>query len=130
MSATTPCVLAVVREVSQFAVLESELAKLGVRTCHARTPQDAVPKEHFPANVIVCDVDTIDWGEALALFRERQPGSPVVFLTRLADEQLWIQMLDAGVYDLLEKPYRAEDLRWVVTSALKRTRPLTCSAVA
>jgi FixJ family two-component response regulator len=29
-------------------------------------------------------------------------------------------MLDAGAFDLLEKPYRAQDLCWVITSALKR----------
>lgn len=100
MSATTPCVLAVIGEASQFAALQAELAELGVRTSHAQTPQDTDLKENRPAEVIVCDADTTDWYQALVLFHERQPGSRVIFLTRLADEQLWIQMLDAGAYDI------------------------------
>jgi two-component system C4-dicarboxylate transport response regulator DctD len=126
----TPYVVAVVRESSDFALLSAELAELGVGTRHAKTPSEASMPQEAPASVILCDVDGVDWVEALRLFRQNQPAAPVVFLTRLADEQLWIQMLDAGAYDLLEKPYRPQDLRWIVSSALKRAHPLSNTAVA
>ena len=49
----------------------------------------------------------------------KSPGA-VVLMTRWADERLWLETPDAGACDLLAKPYRPEDLRWVVSTALKR----------
>lgn len=116
-----PNVLAITSRESDFAQLAADLAGIGVDACHAGTLEDAVErKNEYPISVVVCDADSVDWEEALTVLQSHRGPSAVVFLTRLADERLWLRMLDAGAFDLLEKPYRTEDLRWVVTSALKR----------
>ncbi|MCX6617339.1 MAG: hypothetical protein NTZ98_14730 [Acidobacteria bacterium] len=116
-----PSVLAITSLESEFARLAADLAGVGIGACYAGSLQDAVErKNEYPITVVVCDADTVDWEEALAVFQQQEEPSAIVFLTRLADERLWLRMLDAGAFDLLEKPYRAQDLCWVITSALKR----------
>jgi len=116
-----PSVLAITSLESEFARLAADLAGVGIGACYAGSLQDAVErKNEYPITVVVCDADTVDWEEALAVFQRQEEPSAIVFLTRLADERLWLRMLDAGAFDLLEKPYRAQDLCWVITSALKR----------
>ena len=68
------------------------------------------------AAAVICDADQVDWREALAVLRPH--CAHVIFLTRNADERLWLDILQAGAFDLLAKPCRGEDLRWVVQSAL------------
>jgi len=128
MSAT-PNVLAVVPEPSEFALIAAGLATSGVRTCHAADLLEAILHQYgCPADVILCDADRIDWGQAIELFRQFRHPSRVIFLTRLADERLWLEMLDAGADDLLEKPCRPEDLRWVVDAASHRPYARAVSA--
>ena len=116
-----PSVLAITSPESEFARLAADLAGVGIGACYAGSLQDAVErKKEYQITVVVCDADTVDWEEALAVFQQQEEPSAVVFLTRLADERLWLRMLDAGAFDLLEKPYRAQDLCWVIASALKR----------
>ena len=79
---------------------------------------DAVLRQaDSPASGILCDADGLDWKEAVNLFRRMKAPGAVVLLTRLADERLWVETLDAGAFDLLEKPYRPEALCWVVSTA-------------
>lgn len=75
--------------------------------------RDTVP------TVLSCDADTLDWKETVRRLRRSDCPKPLVFLTRLPDERLWVEMLDAGVFDLLQKPCRARNLCWVVETALK-----------
>lgn len=118
---TTPCVLAVVSEPADFATLSAELQAAGVPVCRAEDLLDAILHQaDSPASVILCDTENLDWAEALELFQRLKTPNAVVFLTRMADEHLWVQMLEAGAFDLLEKPCRPQDLRWVVSNALKR----------
>lgn len=117
-----PAVLAVTSRASDFTSLAADLSAIGVGTCHAKGLPEAVRRANeFPISVIVCDADSVDWEEALRVLQEVPEPGAIVFLTRLADERLWLRMLQAGAFDLLEKPYRPQDLRWVVSSALKRT---------
>ncbi len=46
--------------------------------------------------------------------KKASPGTEIIFLSRLADESLWSQVLSTGAYDLLPKPpERGEFLRAV-----------------
>ncbi len=75
----------------------------------------AVVRAHAAA--VVCDADHVDWREALA--RLAHTNVPVVFLTSQADERLWVEMLEAGAFDLLPKPCRAADLKRVLELAVR-----------
>ena len=64
------------------------------------------------------------------LFRRMKTPGAVVLLIRLADERLWVETLDAGAFDLLEKPCRPEALCWVVSTALKHRSAQAASSAA
>ena len=126
-----PCVLAVVDEPSDFASLSAHLEPLGIAVYRADGLLDAILRHaDAQASVILCDADSLDWKEAVNLFQRLKTPGAVVLLTRLADERLWVETLDAGAFDLLEKPYRPENLRWVVSTALKRRRGKVASSAA
>jgi FixJ family two-component response regulator len=36
---------------------------------------------------------------------------------RLADERLWIGVLEQGAYDLIQNPFRADELRCILENA-------------
>ena len=128
---SAPCLLAVLSEPSDFASISAELSDLDVRTCYAKDLSDLLPEdERTPPSVVLCDADRLNWSETLRSFQQKMPETAVVFLTRTADERLWLRMLEAGAFDLLEKPYRSQDLRWVVSTALKRRAERRSSASA
>ncbi len=116
-------VLAVLLEPSLFASVTADLTELGVNTLSVGElshlslyQQDCVP------TILLCDADVTDWQAVLRFFHQHGVAGLVVFLTRLADERLWLEMLDAGAFDVLPKPYRPQDLRWVIETALKRAK--------
>lgn len=114
-----PYVLAVIPEPALFASVAADLAEIGIRTLRICDPKDPrVSEQRFAPNVVLCDADETDWREVLHSFGQN-PERPIVFLARQADEHMWIEVLDAGGFDLLEKPYRSKDLRWVIETALK-----------
>lgn len=73
----------------------------------------AVARAHAAA--VVCDADHVNWREALV--RLSHLNVPVIFVSSQADERLWVQMLEAGAFDLLQKPCRAADLKRAVALA-------------
>ncbi len=111
-------VLVVAPEFSDFAVLAADLTLSGVSPQRASTLDECLERQQqSPAEAVICDADSLDWRVVLdALLQAGK--TPVIFLTRRADERMWVQMLQAGAFDVMSKPYRLEELRWVVTSAL------------
>ena len=56
----------------------------------------------------------------------------LVFTSRLADEYLWVEVLNLGGHDVLVKPFRAAEVQWVLESgwriwANNNKRPLNAS---
>ncbi len=122
MSAT-PRVLVVVSDSSDFVSLAADLWATGIEAERAINLLDAcLHQVNAPADVILYDADTADWTEALKILRRVGRRRPIVFLTRLADERLWLDMLQAGAFDLMAKPCGRADLQWVLTTALKNYR--------
>jgi DNA-binding NtrC family response regulator len=73
--------------------------------------------KHFPFNAVVIDLPapaTRCCDKLVSAVKRVAPGAKVIFLSRLADEKLWSQVLSLGAYDLLPKPLeRTEFLRTV-----------------
>jgi len=57
------------------------------------------------------------WMEALETVREWQPDLPVIILSRTAEEREWLQVLEAGAFDLLVPPFEKEELLAVLEQA-------------
>ena len=56
--------------------------------------------------------------EVIHQLQAAAPAARVILLSRLADERLWIEALEAGAYDLLRQPLGGMEAAGVVRSAL------------
>lgn len=75
-----------------------------------------------PPHIIVCERDLFaaTWRDVLVEIR-RSTASPLLIVTsRLADDYLWAEVLNLGGYDVLAKPFRAEEVRRVLEFASER----------
>jgi len=64
-----------------------------------------------------CDVLSGTWGEMLDRISVL-PDPPLLIVTsRLADERLWAEVLNLGAWDVLAKPYEADEVIRIVSIA-------------
>ncbi len=81
-------------------------------------PLDRILSNHSPVHAVVIDLSNPPRRSCDALFaavKETSPNAQVIFMSRLADETMWSQVLAMGAYDLLPMPpERQEFLRTVV----------------
>jgi DNA-binding response OmpR family regulator len=125
-----PCVLAIVREPAEFARLAAELSAAGIQVNRAQNLLDALLHQvAFSARLVICDTDCVDWKAALTVFR-CLPAAAIVFLARLADEPLWLEMLNAGAFDLLPKPYDRRELTRITARVFQPGGPAKTGHVA
>jgi DNA-binding NarL/FixJ family response regulator len=88
--------------------------------------------------VILYDIDAVaeaasdqpapDWREAMGHFLNMHPDTRVLFVSRLADERMWIEVLATGAHDLLSKPYSQAELRQAVRRALLSSKIMATAA--
>jgi DNA-binding response OmpR family regulator len=74
---------------------------------------------------VICDRDLPDgdWRQLWDILA-REPKPPMFIVTsRLADDALWAEVLNVGGYDLLLKPFRAEEVIRMVHGAATQTPP-------
>jgi DNA-binding response OmpR family regulator len=74
---------------------------------------------HLKVPVVIAERDLAvgTWKDALAAIRELPDPPLLVVASRLADEHLWAEVLNLGGHDVLAKPFRPEELKWVLESA-------------
>ena len=60
------------------------------------------------------------WYDVLNQVNDIQAGAEVVVCARLADERLWTQVLEAGVFDLLVEPYQGPEVARILQAAVAR----------
>ena len=72
--------------------------------------------------VVLCECDLLpgSWRDVLDITAKRSPPPHLIVTSRLADEGLWAEVLNLGGFDVLEKPYRSEEVRQVVNGAWQR----------
>jgi len=89
----------------------------GVRT---RAGATVLVRENSP-HVVVCERDLPDgnWKEILDELR-LLPNPPIlIVISQVADESLWVEVLDLGGFDLLAKPLAEKEI-WRVVDSAKR----------
>ena len=92
-------------------------------TCTCREAIDAFRRTSPP--IVICDRDLPDgdWRQLWDILA-RDPSPPMFIVTsRLADDALWAEVLNVGGYDLLLKPFRAEEVIRMVHVAATRIAP-------
>ena len=73
-----------------------------------------------------------DWRDLFAALQVLPHHPLLVVPSRLADEYLWVEVLNLGGHDVLAKPFRAAEVQWVLESgwriwANNNKRPLNAS---
>lgn len=58
------------------------------------------------------------WRTALDLIRRRAPQLPVIVICRAGGEQEWVEVLQAGAFDMIAAPFSADDVLSVLTNAV------------
>lgn len=73
--------------------------------------------------LILMDLDADpDWRCMLEAFRVHAPAACVLVYSRLPEERLWLDAMDAGAFDFLCKPFHGPEVSWVFENALKAHR--------
>lgn len=70
-------------------------------------------------SVIICESDLPngDWKNMLEELAQAAAAPHLIVTSRLADQYLWAEVLNLGGYDVLEKPFDAQEVRRIVTLA-------------
>jgi DNA-binding response OmpR family regulator len=89
-------------------------------TCTLRETQTALS---VPPEVVISGVRLSDehgWNDLLREMQTMDCPPPLIVSDRLADEQLWAEVLSLGGYDLLMKPFDAKEVHHAVSTACRR----------
>jgi len=108
------------------SVREAELASALVETAqiriyHATGLDDARTRLKLTRSRVLLADTAIGkgkgWKDALQMAARLRPSTVLVVASRLADERLWLGVLEHGAYDLILKPFQADELRRVLENA-------------
>jgi DNA-binding NtrC family response regulator len=71
------------------------------------------------SRILLTDVwfGTGGWEDALRMAARLPLRTVVVVVSHLADRRLWLDALDRGAYDLLLKPFEADEMRRILENA-------------
>lgn len=69
--------------------------------------------------VVIFDIEgDVAWPARLQDLLSARPSSRVILVSRLADDYLWMDALEAGAHDLLMKPFDKIEISSIVRSAM------------
>ena len=85
-------------------------------------PANEFRLEGGPFDVIVINFSSSTKADfdLLAVIQREDPLARVIFLSRLADESLWIESIQRGAYDFLPKPLDQQEFRRILNNAIQK----------
>ena len=86
----------------------------------ARTLAEALGKlAENPAPVILCNYRLADgsWRDVLAETSKLPHRPQLIVASPLPEDKLWMEVLDSGAYDLVVKPFKADDVFRIISLA-------------
>lgn len=63
------------------------------------------------------------WRRLLEEMKCMRTTAPLIVCSRTANEQLWTEVLNAGGFDVVRKPFDKDELRRVIAAALASSKP-------
>jgi len=108
------------RSVRQAELTSTLVESAQIRIYHAAGLADARERLTLTrSRVLLTDIafERGDWKNALQMTVRLRPSTALVVAARLADERLWLDVLERGAYDLILKPFHKEDLCRVLENA-------------
>jgi len=115
-----PKVLVLMCDTDQRAILQKVLEPHADLTC-AYTPEEMSEQlERASYDAVFCarSLSMGSWREVLEEVRQFYPQLPVIIVSRTADEREWLEILEAGAFDLLTPPYHQRALLYVLAHAM------------
>ena len=79
-------------------------------------------KKRLPIVICESDVAGVSWKEMLEQLKLLEASPSLLVTSRLADEQLWVEALNLGAYDVVSKPFDSSELTRVLDSAWRDWR--------
>jgi DNA-binding NtrC family response regulator len=104
-------ILAVSPDMDDPKFIEATMPGWRVRV--AQTCRDAIAVlQSSRCTVVLCERNLPDgcWGDLLRCTRSLADSPPVIVMSRVADEDMWADVLREGGFDLLAKPLQSSDL--------------------
>ena len=80
-------------------------------------------------DVVFASGDDAPYYRRLRSLRAGNPGLPVVLVSRVASDELWVAALEAGASDYCASGIDSDNLRWIIKNAAG-VRAVTASAAA
>ena len=109
-----------------LSTLGLALERQSVKTCHARTCQEAL---HLldgvdPPHLVFTDTTLPDgnWDDVLSLAAKAAEAVNVIVVARIADMRVYIDTIERGACDFITPPFVASDLAHVVRCAMEKVR--------
>lgn len=122
-----PNVLLLSTDKTEVAVLQQILREHVILTPASNLPEVTFLLESNGYDALFCawSFHSGTWHDALEKVRKCQPDLPVIILARIAEEKEWVQVLEAGAFDLLVSPYQERVVLAVLeqASASREARP-------
>lgn len=115
-----PKVLVLMCDTDQRAILQKVLELHAELSC-AYTPEEMSEQlERASYDAVFCarSLSMGSWSEVLEKVPQFYPHLPVIIVSRTADEQEWLEVLEAGAFDLLGPPYYERVLLYVLEHAM------------
>lgn len=104
---TQPKVLLISSDEAEAKALEGVLSEhvILTSTCNPLELENILDGSSYDAVFCGCSFQTANWSTALHRIRERNPDLPVIIFCGEGGEREWIEVLDAGGFDLLVPPF-------------------------
>ena len=102
-----PEVLLLACDADERAILQKILGLHAELTCVCTPEEMAGRLEQAKYDALFCARSLFMgiWREVLEEVRQFYPHLPVIIVSRTADEEEWLEVLEAGAFDLLSPPY-------------------------
>ena len=77
------------------------------------------------ARIVLLDRDGAGaaWRTVLERLAESSRGASILLVSRVSDDYLWNEVIRAGGYDVVTKPFRKQELRTAIHFALRERQP-------
>ena len=108
---TYPNVLLLTSDAGEAAELQRLLSRYVVLTCAGTLGELLELLENGRYDALFCawSFDSGTWNEALQEVQKRYPGIPLIVLSPCGAEHEWLEVLDAGAFDLLARLADVDD---------------------
>ena len=117
-------ILAVTPNEEDHAALDRMLSRPAWAVDRARSLSGAITKlrKRNSIPVVLCarDLSGNSWRDMLEQLERVDEPPLLIVISRCADEQLWAEALNLGAYDVLAKPFNADEVIRVLSSACLR----------